>query len=323
MHMKKALCVCLSLAIAGSVFAGCSREQTPEEIEAASLAAVTQEEQTTGMKRLDSPNLTDYEKPLANFVSGIQAKDAAKIATALGSVNIFGDTLDGWIVSNNYESLQTEDLHDIKIQSSKDGKVATINVFFEEPNEDKSNFVEYKSDFDGKEWNITPPTGLSTDYTFYAPVSSVSINDVDMSTYAASDSNYGYAFNLPRVIETDSSPDCVLNTSIGKYSGKIINASTSSYGSALPIAMAVFTEDQKKEINQYFVDCANSVFDMMRTGADRDSYSAYLLDSNAVSAIFDVDGDDKQAAIANEANAVSRIEVLSAESVAGLRVDNI
>ncbi len=269
------------------------------------------------MKRLDSPNLTDYEKPLANFVSGIQAKDAAKIATALGSVNIFGDTLDGWIVSNNYESLQTEDLHDIKIQSSKDGKVATINVFFEEPNEDKSNFVEYKSDFDGKEWNITPPTGLSTDYTFYAPVSSVSINDVDMSTYAASDSNYGYAFNLPRVIETDSSPDCVLNTSIGKYSGKIINASTSSYGSALPIAMAVFTEDQKKEINQYFVDCANSVFDMMRTGADRDSYSAYLLDSNAVSAIFDVDGDDKQAAIANEANAVSRIEVLSAESVAG------
>lgn len=61
MHMKKALCVCLSLAIAGSVFAGCSREQTPEEIEAASLAAVTQEEQTTGMKRLDSPNLTDYE----------------------------------------------------------------------------------------------------------------------------------------------------------------------------------------------------------------------------------------------------------------------
>ena len=133
MHMKKALCVCLSLAIAGSVFAGCSREQTPEEIEAASLAAVTQEEQTTGMKRLDSPNLTDYEKPLANFVSGIQAKDAAKIATALGSVNIFGDTLDGWIVSNNYESLQTEDLHDIKIQSSKDGKVATINVFFEEP----------------------------------------------------------------------------------------------------------------------------------------------------------------------------------------------
>ena len=124
MHMKKALCVCLSLAIAGSVFAGCSREQTPEEIEAASLAAVTQEEQTTGMKRLDSPNLTDYEKPLANFVSGIQAKDAAKIATALGSVDIFGDTLDGWIVSNNYESLQTKDLHDIKIQSSKDGKVA-------------------------------------------------------------------------------------------------------------------------------------------------------------------------------------------------------
>lgn len=125
-----------------------------------------------------------------------------------------------------------------------------------------------------------------------------------MSTYAASDSNYGYAFSLPRVIETDSSPDCVLNTSLGKYSGKIINASTSSYGSAIPIAMAVFTEDQKKEINQYFVDCANSVFDMMRTGADRDSYSAYLLDSNAVSAIFDVDGDDKQAAIANEANAV-------------------
>ena len=35
----------------------------------------------------------------------------------------------------------------LKIQSSKDGKVATINVFFEEPNEDKSAFVEYKSDF--------------------------------------------------------------------------------------------------------------------------------------------------------------------------------
>lgn len=71
--------MCLSFSCyRGFRFAGCSREQTPEEIEAASLAAVTQEEQTTGMKRLDSPNLTDYEKPLANFVSGIQAKDAAK-----------------------------------------------------------------------------------------------------------------------------------------------------------------------------------------------------------------------------------------------------
>ena len=83
MHMKKALCVCLSLAIAGSVFAGCSREQTPEEIEAASLAAVTQEEQATGMKRLDSPNLTDYEKPLANFVSGIHQEYHQKLPQRL------------------------------------------------------------------------------------------------------------------------------------------------------------------------------------------------------------------------------------------------
>ena len=168
MSYKKKIIIGIAAALA-IMMAGCAKEPTPEEIAASSLAAVTAEEEQMGMRRLDSPNLTEYEKPLADFIAGVQASDPNAVSNALGSVNVFGEgaeSLNSWVVSNNYEEFSNMNLHDILIESSKDGKQAELKVYFEAPNEDKSNFVTYTTDFDGEKWAVTPPSGLTLNYVF-------------------------------------------------------------------------------------------------------------------------------------------------------------
>lgn len=313
MKMKRIIAVALAACMIASL-SGCVKSKTPEEIEAESLAAVAAEEEAMGMKRLDSPNLADYEKPLADFVSGIQAGDANTVANALGSINVFGDSLESWVVSNNYDAFKTLDPHEIYIQTAKDGKVATINVFLEAPNEDKSNFVTYTCDFDGTKWSITPPSGLLTNYVFYAPVSDVTVNDVSVSQYATSEKKYGYTFTIPRIADSYDHPSCVLKTSIGDYSGIIQPLSQTTYTQGDNVAMAQFTDEQKAEANQHLVDCINNVFNLIRTNADKNAYSAYLLDADAVNDIFPGDEESRNAVITG-ANDVTAIEIQSTSSV--------
>lgn len=313
MKIKRIVAAILAVCLATSL-TGCIQSKTPEEIEAESLAAITAEEEATGMKRLDSPNLSDYEKPLADFVTGIQTGDANAVSTSLGSINVFGDSLESWVVSNNYDIFESLDLHDILIQTTKDGKTATINVFLEAPNEDKSNYVTYTCDFDGSKWSVTPPSGLLTNYVFFAPVSTVTVNDIDVSQYATSEKEYGYTFTVPRIVDSYDNPACILKTSIGDYSGIIQPISQTTYSQGDNVAMAQFTDEQKAEANQHLADCINNVFNLIRTDADKNAYSAYLLDADVVNDIFPNDEDSRNAIIAG-ANDVSAIEVMSASSI--------
>ena len=69
--MKKIISIMAVVAVLTMVFTGCSfSEKSPEEVEQERLEAIAQDEATTGLKRLDSPNLTDYELPLQMLVQG-------------------------------------------------------------------------------------------------------------------------------------------------------------------------------------------------------------------------------------------------------------
>lgn len=318
MSYKKKIIVGIAAALA-IMMAGCAKEPTPEEIAASSLAAVTAEEEQMGMRRLDSPNLTEYEKPLADFIAGVQASDPNAVSNALGSVNVFGEgaeSLNSWVVSNNYEEFSNMNLHDILIESSKDGKQAELKVYFEAPNEDKSNFVTYTTDFDGEKWAVTPPSGLTLNYVFYAPTNSVSINDVDLSAYATNDSNYGYAFTIPRIAAVDDSPACKITTDIGTYDGHIVAVGSNSYSSGNAVAIVDFTEEQRADMNGFFISCVNNIFDLARANAPKDQYTSYILDADAIASMFPQNPEDP-IATAETANSVANVEVFPGTADSG------
>lgn len=82
--MKRIIVCLLTGLLAVGMMAGCSKKLTPEEqaaSEAAVLAQQLQEEETqTGLKRLISNNLTEYEQPFYDFVDSLQKGDAAAAA---------------------------------------------------------------------------------------------------------------------------------------------------------------------------------------------------------------------------------------------------
>lgn len=96
--MKRLFAGTLALVMTcGLLFSGCGKQMTPEEEAASQEAAISQqlqdEENKTGLKRLISNNLTEYEQPVHDFIEGLQDGDAEKTATALGVPNTFGEKL--------------------------------------------------------------------------------------------------------------------------------------------------------------------------------------------------------------------------------------
>ena len=135
--MKRIIVCLLTGLLAVGMMAGCSKKLTPEEqaaSEAAVLAQQLQEEETqTGLKRLISNNLTEYEQPFYDFVDSLQKGDAAAAAKALGVPNTFGDKLQSWVIVNNYETFQKAEMKSICLNSAKDGASAVLNIYMKSP----------------------------------------------------------------------------------------------------------------------------------------------------------------------------------------------
>ena len=75
--MKRLFAGTLALVMTcGLLFSGCGKQMTPEEEAASQEAAISQqlqdEENKTGLKRLISNNLTEYEQPVHDFIEGLQ-----------------------------------------------------------------------------------------------------------------------------------------------------------------------------------------------------------------------------------------------------------
>lgn len=138
--MKRLFAGTLALMMTcGVLFSGCGKQMTPEEEAASQEAAISQqlqdEENKTGLKRLISNNLTEYEQPVHDFIEGLQDGDAEKTAMALGVPNTFGEKLQDWVVVNDFETFQKTDMTNICLNSAKEGSKAVINVFMKTPGE--------------------------------------------------------------------------------------------------------------------------------------------------------------------------------------------
>ena len=144
----------------------------------------------------------------------------------------------------------------------------------------------------------------------------MSINDVDLSAYATNDSNYGYAFTIPRIAAVDDSPACKITTDIGTYDGHIVAVGSNSYSSGNAVAIVDFTEEQRADMNGFFISCVNNIFDLARANAPKDQYTSYILDADAIASMFPQNPEDP-IATAETANSVANVEVFPGTADSG------
>lgn len=207
--MKRVVAGLLAGVLAVSMLAGCSKQLTPEEQAASEAAVLAQqlqdEEDQTGLKRLISNNITEYEQPFYDFVESLQEGDADKAATALGVPNTFGSNLQNWVIVNNYETFQKNELQHICFNSAKDGAAAVLNVYLKYPGEvtkDTSPDYVMNVDYVDGAWSLTPPTGVVKDYAFTTPTNKVSFEGTDLSSYASKSAETDvWTITLPRALD--------------------------------------------------------------------------------------------------------------------------
>lgn len=227
--MKRVVAGLLAGVLTVSLLAGCSKQLTPEEQAASEAAVLAQqlqdEEDQTGLKRLISNNITEYEQPFYDFVESLQEGDADKAATALGVPNTFGSNLQNWVIVNNYETFQKNELQHICFNSAKDGAAAVLNVYLKYPGEvtkDTSPDYVMNVDYVDGAWSLTPPTGVVKDYAFTTPTNKVSFEGTDLSSYASKSAETDvWTITLPRALDFEDGSTYVVTNDMGDFNAHI------------------------------------------------------------------------------------------------------
>lgn len=286
--MKRIIACLLTGVLAVGMMAGCSKKLTPEEqaaSEAAVLAQQLQEEETqTGLKRLISNNLTEYEQPFYDFVDSLQKGDAAATAKALGVPNTFGDKLQSWVIVNNYETFQKAEMKSICLNSAKDGASAVLNIYMKSPKDvtaDTQPDYTMNVDYVNGAWALTPPTGVIKDYAFSAPTNKVTFEGTDLSSYAAKSADTGeWMVTLPRALDLESNSNYIITNDMGDYNGYVYDVT--SDGTVKHILLADLDTDTKAAYQTKLEAVLKESYRLLSIGAGETDFSNVLLDSNEI-----------------------------------------
>lgn len=282
--MKKSPPILAALVAAAVMLAGCSfTEKTPEQIEQARLEAIAQEEAETGLKRLDSPNFTDYELPLQMLVQGIQENNSEKICAAVGSPHVLADEdIYGWVLKNGLDYIQQTEASALRLRASKENATATITLY--RPEEDPKNKEAgqvFTSSYENNEWILAPQSGVEESFTFTSPSKEVSCGEVSLREFATSVDNYGkWTFKIPRMIVTDNMEHFKLSTQLGEFDA-IMVTSKNGY-SAIPELITDMREEQRNEYTNIAQGAFQSVFDLLKSGADKNQLSSVLVSEQMI-----------------------------------------
>lgn len=249
------------------------------------LAQQLQEEETqTGLKRLISNNLTEYEQPFYDFVDSLQKGDAAAAAKALGVPNTFGDKLQSWVIVNNYETFQKAEMKSICLNSAKDGASAVLNIYMKSPKDvttDTQPDYTMNVDYVNGAWALTPPTGVIKDYAFSAPTNKVTFEGTDLSSYAAKSAATGeWMVTLPRALDLESNSTYVITNDIGDYNGHVYDVT--SDGTVNHILLADLDVDTKATYQAKLEAVLKESYRLLSIGAGETDFSNVLLDSNEI-----------------------------------------
>lgn len=288
--MKRIMALMLAALIsAGVMLTGCSgKEMTPEEKAASEEAVLTQqlaeEEAQTGLKRLISRNLTEYEQPVYDFVKGLQDNDADMICRALGVPNTFGENLENWIIVNDYESLRDLELKNICLNSAKKGSQAAINVYLKTPGEVNSSSnadLRMTVVFDDETWSLNPPSGVLENYSFSSPTNKVKFEDTDLSPYATKKaSSATYTITFPRALDLENDAVYTINMDMGEYSGHVYTITAD--GNVRRMLLADLDADTQKTFQTKLESILTEIYRLMSLGAGESDFMNVMLNSSEI-----------------------------------------
>lgn len=304
--MRKAIAATAALIMTVSCLAGCgmSEEEKAAKAEQDAKAAVLQEEQDTGMKRLTSENLEGAELVVLSFVNGIKSEDTQAISDAVGAPNIFPDNyLYSWMLTNNYENLKDTDLNDIKVKTEKQGNSVSMEVLVN--TDDEKNADTYTASYENGGWILLPPSGVAQDFQFTAPTKQVSCGDISFADYvvSAGDNSYSWTYSVPHMLVLEESPVYTIKSNLGTFEGKMYTADKGN------IILANMSADQKSQFEGYATDAMNSVFDMLKQGATSDEMSRIILSEKIISECYKSRNEEESAAYAEKLNTVTSVSM--------------
>lgn len=307
--MKKIFSIMAIVTVLMMLFTGCSfSEKSPEEAEQERLETIAQEEAETGLKRLDSPNLTDYEIPLQMLVQGIQENDSAKICEAVGSPHVLADSdIYGWILQNGYDYIQEIESNALRIKSTKENATATIRLFRpdEDPNNEENGQL-FSCLYENGKWIVVPASGIAESFTFTSPSKEVNCGEISLEEYAVSVDDYGkWSFKIPRMVVTDAMENFKLSTDLGEFDAVMV--SKAGY-STIPELIADMSEEQKNEYTAVAQTVLQSVFDMLKNGASKNELSSVLVSEQIIAECYPQEETEKTALAENLAT-VTGVEV--------------
>lgn len=303
--MRKSIATTAALVMAVSYLTGCgmSEEEKAAKAEQDAKAAVLQEEQDTGMKRLTSENLEGAELVVLSFVNGIKNEDTQAIADAVGAPNILPDNyLYSWMLTNNYENLKDTDLNDIKVKTEKQGNSVSMEVLVN--TDDEKNADTYTASYENGEWILLPPSGVAQNFQFTAPTKQVSCG-ISFADYvvSAGDNSYSWTYSVPHMLVLEESPVYTIKSNLGTFEGKMYTADKGN------IILANMSADQKSQFEGYATDAMNSVFDMLKQGASSDEMSRIILSEKVISECYKSRNEEENAANAEKLNTVTSVSM--------------
>lgn len=286
--MKRVVAGLLAGVLTVSLLAGCSKQLTQEEQAASEAAVLAQqlqdEEDQTGLKRLISNNITEYEQPFYDFVESLQEGDADKAATALGVPNTFGSNLQNWVIVNNYETFQKNELQHICFNSAKDGAAAVLNVYLKYPGEvtkDTSPDYVMNVDYVDGAWSLTPPTGVVKDYAFTTPTNKVSFEGTDLSSYASKSAETDvWTITLPRALDFEDGSTYVVTNDMGDFNAHIYDIK--SDGKVMHMLLADIDADTQAGYQSKMEAVLKETYRLLSIGASEIDFSNVLLDSSEI-----------------------------------------
>lgn len=306
--MKKWLSIFLACVMAASMFAGCA-EKTPEQIEQERLEIIAQEEAETGLKRLDSPNFTDYEIPLQMLVQGIKEGDGKKICKAVGSPYVLADDdIYGWVLQSGLDYIQQMEASELRMKSDKENATATITIY--EPDDNPKNAESghlFTVVYESGEWILSLDSGVVNSYAFTSPSKEVSCGDASLRQYATSvDAQGNWSFRIPHMIVTDTMENFKLSTQLGEFDAMIVT-SPNGY-TTIPELIVEMNQQQKTEYATVAQQAFQKVFDLLKAGADKTQLSSALVSERMIRECFPA-SDAEKAALAEKLATVTGVEV--------------
>lgn len=307
-------------------------EKIAEEEAAAALVAAEIEH---GYRMLDSPNLTDEEQVVADFVHACKTNDYATVAKNLDVPNIFSEeNLSIWVQEiglvpyiaseDDATAIITVDQDVLNDDDKVIGTEHVCKIFNQETQEDPFVFVV---DTNNGNVRLTPRKGILNDVEYVFQVRSVFCNGEDLSNYYIStvsspissgneskgeSSNLWYQFSFSRFPDIQH-PEFMIDTSLGMFA---TTPATTSFSKNENVMISDFTSAEVQMFSDAVRDTIWNAIQAIQQEAPDEQIATYMAVSDVIKTVSPSNEEVREKTF-ESISSVTGVEVYMNEVVSG------